>query len=196
MRLLLLLVFLINIVAFSQTTAEELSLDKSTIDGQFEYVLKKSSNYQEYKVVKKTIFYALKSHVIDSLEKGKNKLIIYKDSLKKNEADFLALQKELATVNENLTAVSNSKNTIKLFGIPLKRDVYKSILWTLIGVLFLALAYFIYLFKNSNVITQRTLADFNELEHEYNNSKTRALEREQVLNRKLQDEINKQKKSK
>lgn len=191
-----LLVFFINIVAFSQTDKEELSIDKSTIENQFEYVLKKSSNYQEYKVVKKTLMYTLKSHVIDSLKKEKNELQKYQDLLKKKEEDYLVLQNEMSVVNEELKAVSNSKNTIKLFGIPLNRDIYKTILWSLIGILFFTLLYFIYIFKNSNVITQNALSDYNELESEYNNSKTRALEREQVLNRKLQDELNKQKKSK
>lgn len=193
---LVLFVFFINIVAFSQTAKEELSIDKSTIDNQFEYVLKKSSNYQEYKVVKKTLMYTLKSHVIDSLEKEKKALQNYKELLQKKEGDYLALQKELENVNEELKTVTDSKNTINLFGIPLKRDVYKTILWSLIGVLFFALLYFVYIFKNSNVITQKALSDYNELESEFNNSKTRALEREQVLNRKLQDEINKQNKSK
>lgn len=193
---LVLFVFFINIVAFSQTDKEELSIDKSTIDNQFEYVLKKSSNYQKYKVVKKTLLYTLKSHVIDSLKKEKEELQNFKELLQKKEDDYLALQKELENVNEELKAVTESKNTINLFGIPLKRDIYKTILWSLIGVLFFTLLYFIYIFKNSNVITQKALSDYNELELEFNNSKTRALEREQVLNRKLQDEINKQNKSK
>lgn len=195
MRLLILVLF-INIVAFSQTDNKELSIDKSTIDDQFEYVLKKSSNYQDYQVVKNTLLRTLKSHVLDSLKKEKNELVNYKDSLKKKEADNFALQKELESVNEELKAVSNSKNTIKLFGIPLQRDIYKTILWSLIGILLFALAYFIYIFRNSNVISQKALSDYTELETEYSNSKTRALEREQVLNRKLQDELNKQKKSK
>lgn len=195
MRLLFFILF-INIVAFSQTDSKELSIDKSTIDDQFEYVLKKSSNYQEYKVVKKTLLYTLKSHVVDSLKKGKSELATYKDLLQKKEDDFIALQKKLEAVNEELTTVTNSKNTIKLFGFPLQRDVYKTILWSLIGILFFTLLYFIYIFRNSNIITQKALSDYNELENEYNNSKTRSLEREQVLNRKLQDELNKQKKSK
>lgn len=192
---LLLIVFFINAIAFAQTETNKQTFNEGSIDEQFEYLLKKSSNYQEYKVVKKTMMYSLKSHVIDSLQKEKNDLIKYKDSLQKKEEAYVALQEELQTVEEELVSVTNSKNTIKLFGIPLKRDVYKSILWSLIGILFFALLYFVYIFKNSNVITQKALTDYNELEDEYNSSKTRALEREQVLNRKLQDELNKQKKS-
>jgi len=192
---LLLIIFFINTIAFAQSETNKQSFNEGTIDEQFEYVLKKSSNYQEYKVVKKTMMYSLKSHVIDSLQKEKNDLIKYKDSLQKKEEAYIALQETLQGVEEEFKSVTNSKNTIKLFGIPLNRNVYKSILWSLIAILFFALLYFIYIFKNSNVITQKALADYNELEVEYSSSKTRALEREQVLNRKLQDELNKQKKS-
>ncbi len=194
MRFFLILLF-ISAITYAQSETKKQSLNEGTIDEQFEFVLKKSSNYQEYKVVKKTMMYTLKSHVIDSLKKEKNDLIKLKDSLKKMEQEYLELQEELQSVNANLKAVTSSKDTIKLLGIPLKREVYKSILWSLIGILFFALMYFIYIFNNSNVITQKAIADYNELENEFNNSKTRALEREQVLNRKLQDEINKQKKS-
>ncbi len=194
MRLLIIIIF-INTVAFAQTDQNKKSLKDGTIDEQFEYILKKSTNYQEYKVIKKTSIYTLKANMNDSLKKERNELIKYKDSLKKKEQEFGALQNDLTSMSEELKVVTDSKDTIKLLGIPLKRDVYKLILWSLIGILLFALLYFIYIYKNSNLVTQKALSDYNELDEEFNSSKTRALEREQILNRKLQDELNRQKKS-
>ncbi len=68
-------------------------------------------------------------------------------------------------------------------------------MWSFVGLLAMGLLLFLYQYKKSNEITKRTLQSYNELEAEHLNSKTRALEREQVLNRKLQDELNKQKKN-
>lgn len=195
MRLLFILVFLFNLPAYAQENKPKLSLDNGTIDEQFEYVIKKSSNWQEFEVIKKTWMNTLKSHVNDSLNKEKNALLKSNEIIKKQQNDYNLLREELKTTNDQLTEMINSKNTIKLFGISLERDIYKSVIWSLIAILLFALLYFIYIYKNSNTITQKALSDYNELNDEYTNSRTRSLEREQVLNRRLQDEINKQKKS-
>ena len=137
--------------------------------------------------------YTLKSHVLDSLQKEKKTIEEFKIIIAKQNKDFTNLQNELASVNKSLEDVSNAKDNIHFLGISLKKDLFKTVIGLLIGVLFFALLYTIYLFKNSNKITQKTQAEYSDLEAEYNASRTRALEREQALNRKLQDEINKQK---
>ncbi len=195
-KFLVLPLLFINLFVFSQTNSNDASLKNGTIEEQFEYVLKKSSNYQNYKVVKRSSLNTLKSHVIDSLKKEKRALIESKVLIEKQKKDYLSLQQELQNINEQLNEVTKSKDTIKLLGIPLKRDTFKTLIWSLLFILAFALLYFVYLFKNSNKITQQSLTDYNELENEYNTSRARALEREQVLNRKLQDELNKLKKPK
>jgi hypothetical protein len=105
------------------------------------------------------------------------------------------LKSELESVKTDLGKVNEAKDSINFLGISMQKSVYKTSVWTVIILLLMALSYFIYSFKNSNDVTKKTLLKHDELEKEYNTYRTRALEREQVLNRKLQDEINKQKKS-
>ncbi|MCB0444581.1 MAG: tRNA (guanine-N1)-methyltransferase, partial [Gelidibacter sp.] len=65
-----------SLLIFSTTYAQDnsnddedkLSLTEGSIDNQFEYVIQRSNNYQDYKVVKKTWLYALKAHTMDSLK--------------------------------------------------------------------------------------------------------------------------------
>ncbi len=75
----------------------------------------------------------------------------------------------------------------------MKKMVFKSVMWGVIGVLLVLLILFIYKYKNSNTITVTSNARLAEIEEEFEGHKKRSLEREQVLRRKLQDEINKQK---
>ena len=70
------------------------------------------------------------------------------------------------------------------------------ILWSIIAVLLGLLLIYIFRFNRSNSVTLSTNGKFDELEIEYENHRQRSLEREQQLRRKLQDEINKQKKEK
>ena len=71
----LICLFLGTLGSFAQTTQEEetLSLDSGTIDNQFEYVIQKSSSWndergQPYKVMKRKWLYDLKSHTLDTLK--------------------------------------------------------------------------------------------------------------------------------
>jgi len=183
--------FLLNTNLYSQETK---ILNEGTIENQLDFVINKSGKFKEYKVVKKTWIYTLKAHVLDSLQKEKYTIIEANKLISKKQKDFSLLQEELIKINKQLDSVTNSKNTIKLFGIEFEKDLFKMLIGILVALLVLSLSYTIYVFKNSNKITKKTLLEYTELESEYNSSRTRALEREQSLNRKLQDEINKQNK--
>lgn len=182
-----------QIVLFSQET-EKLSLNKGTIENQFNYTISKSNSYKDNKVIKKSWIYTLKAHVLDSLAKEKATIKEANKIIEKQKTDFINLQNNLNEINKNLKEVTNSKDTIALLGLRVKKSVFKTIMSFIIALLFFAFLYVLFLFKKSNTITKKTLSDYNELDTEFNLARTRALEREQSLNRKLQDEINKQKK--
>ncbi len=60
-------------------------------------------------------------------------------------------------------------------------------------VLAALLALFIFKFNQSNIITKQVKVRLQETEDEFDAHRKRALEREQKVMRKLQDEINKRK---
>jgi len=66
-------------------------------------------------------------------------------------------------------------------------------MWSVVGILAALLFLFIYRFNASNRITREVKAKLSETEHEFEEHRKRALEREQKVMRKLQDEINKNK---
>ncbi len=192
---LVLLALFTSLLSFSQADTKELSLDKGSINDQFDYVISKSSRYQNYKVIKYTWINQLKAHVNDSISKLKSDLNKSKQEIISQKQRFEALQVKLDTANSNLTTTTNEKDNVTFLGMSLKKNLYKTIMWSLVSLLTMGLLLFLYQYKKSNEITKRTLQNYDELETEYSSSKTRALEREQVLNRKLQDELNKQKKN-
>ena len=49
-------------------TGPKPSLDNGTIESQFDYLYRKSSSYQEYKVVKKTFYQKITGNVLDSMQ--------------------------------------------------------------------------------------------------------------------------------
>lgn len=175
------------------------SLNSGTIESQFEYLYKKSPKWtdprtgQQYRTIKINNLFLFRNNVYDSLKQASQKFAISQSTIdiQKNRIDSLKVQ--LGTTSDSLTAVTKEKDSINLFGMQLSKTGYNSILWTIIAALTALLAFFISKFKNSNAITIEANKNKAEIEKEYDEHKQRTLEREQLLRRELQDELNKQK---
>ena len=194
-KLAIVLLFLLSIsLSFAQVQPEEkLSLNKSTINNQFEYVITKSNRYQEYKVVKKTWLYALKAHTLDSLKAVKKQLSDTKLLVDNQDKEIQVLKTNLTDTNSTLNQTNLEKDSMSLFGMLMSKTSYNVLMWSIIAGLLAFLLLFIYKFKNSNAVTKDAQFSLAETEEEFDEHRKRALEREQKVMRRLQDEINKQK---
>src|SRR5690606_17968232 len=145
-----------SFASFSQNDIEEdeLSLDKGSIDNQFEYVIRRSNNYQEFKVVKKTWLNTLKANTIDSLKAVHKDLADTKARVDMQAKEISDLKSSLESTQTNLDTTRNEKDNISLFGMQMSKASYKSIMWFIIAFLLVLLGLFIYKFKNSNDITR------------------------------------------
>lgn len=198
-----LLFTLLCLVAFNYTNAQEtdtdenkLSLTEGTIDNQFEYVIQRSNNYEDYKVVKKTWLYALKAHTIDTLKVIQQNLSDTKLVVKNQAEEIKILKDNLASTNATLSTVKEEKNNMSLFGMQMSKTGYSALMWSFIAILLALLLLFIYKYRNSNIITKQAKKSLEDTEREFDEHRSIALEREQKVRRQLQDEINKQKTNK
>lgn len=186
------IVFLHTTVA-QESEENKLSLNEGTLDNQFEFVIQRSNNYQEYKVVKKTWLYALKAHTMDSLKairENLDKTIATVDSQAKEISD---LKNNLANTQSSLDKTNKEKDSMVFLGMQMSKTGYSTLLWSIIAGLLALLIFFIYKFKNSNAVTRQAKKALAETEEEFEEHRKTALEREQKVRRQLQDEINKQK---
>ena len=195
-------VSVILLVTFSLQTAkaqtakqaeDKLSLNSGTIDNQFEFVIRRSNSWQDYKTVKKTWLYALKAHTMDSLKAVHKDLADTKTVVSKQEGEIASLKSSLSNTESTLNATNVEKDNISLFGIQTSKASYKILIWSIIAGLLALLLFFIYKFKGSNSSTRDAKHKLGEVESEYEEHRRNALEREQKVRRQLQDELNKQK---
>jgi len=179
---------------------QELSLDNGDIDGQFEYVYKKSGNYRSegkrYEVVRTISLDQLRKNVMDTLSGFNSRAAELKATISGHESTISSLEKKLEDTTNSLASVTEEKDNMSFLGIAVSKGTYNAILWTVIAGLLILLLFFIYKFRNSNILTQEAKTNLSELETEYEDHRRRALEREQKISRQLQDEINKYKKQK
>lgn len=192
--ILTLIVVFVSNISFGQATKK---FDNSgTVDEQFDYLITKSNRYQQYKVVQLDWLQQLQRNVLDTIAQT-DAIIKAKDAeIQTQNTEINNLNTSLNTANTKIEELSTQIESISLFGMQLKKPVFKSLMFTIIGILALLLAIFIFQFKRSNAVTTQTKADIKELEEEFDQHRKRALEREQKVMRRLQDELNKQKKDK
>ena len=174
---------------------DKLSLSEGTIDNQFEYVIRRSNSYQEFKVVKKTWLYELKAHTLDSLNAVQKELKDSQSTINNQSNEIDQLKTDLANTKSDLENTKKEKDSMALFGMQMSKGGYNVLMWSIIAALLILLILFIYKFKNSNSITKQAKKSLLETEEEYEEYRRNSLEREQKVRRQLQDEINKQKKS-
>jgi septal ring factor EnvC (AmiA/AmiB activator) len=179
---------------------ESLSLDGGPISSQFEYLTSNSGNYNangiRYEVVKLIHIDKLRQNVLDSLKVYNKKAAELNATIGKSEVTINMLNKKLEETSNNLTAVNEEKDSISFLGIMIAKGTYNFMLWTIISGLLLLLIFFIYKFREGNILTQDAKSGLSDLEMEYEDHRRRALEREQKISRQLQDELNKHKKTK
>ena len=177
----------------SKSQEDNLSLNSGTIDNQFEFVIKRSNRYQEYKVVKTTWLHTLKAHTLDSLKAIQDQLDGTRNIVNTQKSEIGNLKTELESTKTTLDATNSEKNSMALLGLQMSKTNYNLLMWAIIGTLLVFLLMFIYKFKNSNAVTKSTKRNLADIEEEFEDHRRTALEREQKVRRQLQDELNKQK---
>ena len=175
--------------SYSQNSAQK----DNSIEAQFVEVIDKSNTYQKYKVIKRTKLSGLRKNILDTIEALEKSIQQKKTTIASQNSDISSLQVDLNTTQNNLAASLEREGTISLFGITTEKGTYNFLLFSVIGFLLLGLLFFIIKFKNSNLITKQTKQKLAEIEQEFDTHRQKKLEEQQVLRRKLQDEINKNK---
>lgn len=177
---------------------DKLSLDNSTLNNQFEYVLQKSGDFRGtngsmYEAVKRSMLTTLQAHTNDTLKTLRKDLADTQAMVKTQANEISELKTNLSNTQASLEKTTNEKNNMSLFGLQMSKSSYNVLMWSIIGILLAMLMLFIYKYKNSHVITKEAKKALEEIEVEFEEHRKTALEREQKVRRQLQDELNKQK---
>ncbi len=184
-KYLLLLCFLVvSITGFSQD-------ESNSIESQFIKVVDKSNSYQKYKVIKKTKIEGLRKNVLDTIEMLELKIATSKVEIGNLKSKIELLTKTLDTTKSKLAASIEEEDKIEAIGLVMKKTTYNTLLWSIITGLLGLLGFLFYKHKNGHEITKNTKLRLTEVESDFDAHRKKTLTNEQLLRRKLQDEINK-----
>lgn len=181
--------------AQEDVTVESPQQKTNTLEAQFEDVIEGSNNYQDYKVIKKNEINRLRQNVLDSISGLEKEINTANASMTEQRATISSLENNLGSVKENLEISKKKEDGIEFLGILMQKSTYNIIMWSIIGILLVALILFIYRFKNSHAVTKEAKTKLAETEAEFEEHRRKKLEEVQQVTRKLQDEINKGRKA-
>lgn len=187
------LILVIILLAFTHGQSQESQDGSNTLESQFSDAIDKSNNYQDYKVVKKYKLNQLRKNVIDSISALDTKIDGLYEEIEGHKTEISGLKSKLTETETALSESMAKEDGISLFGLLLKKSTYNTILWSVIGLLLLALLVFVSKYRSSNRVTRESMKKLAETETEFEGFRQRSLEREQQIRRKLQDELNKNK---
>ena len=169
---------------------EKNPLDTGNLSQQFEYVKRKSSTYNDFKVVKISRLDKMWSNALDSLSGVRSALSESRDKVNAQQNTIDELNNNLDETRQQLTAVTEEKDSISLLGIDMAKKNYHGLMWSIVFALLAMLGVAIYKFKESNKITVNAEKEFRDVSEEYELFKKKTLEKERKLKRELQTEIN------
>lgn len=181
---------------FLLTGTLSISAQDNTIKDQFVDVIDKSNSYEEYKVIKRVKLATLRKNILDTVALLKQNIETTTTQIELQKNNIASLNQELKVTQENLTLSKEKENSIELFGFTTTKSSYNTIMWFIIGFLLVALGYLFLKYKNSHSVTKASKIKLLEIEEEFETHRQKNLESEQLLRRKLQDEINFSKKPK
>ncbi len=195
MKKILFLALPLFLFTLQATAQDSIQVRKNTLNDQMTEAFDKSNSYQEYKVIKKTQLATLKRNILDSVSNFDKRIYAQENELGMQKKDIDSLRQNLKNTQQNLEASKEKEDGIEIFGILTSKATYNSIMWIIILILLLISGFLFYRFLNSHKITNAAQLKMAEMEIELEDYRRNSLEREQKLRRKLQDEINKNRKA-
>ncbi len=195
LTLILVVTFFNTATLYAQKAPESNPLKEGSISNQFDHIIEKSGRYQKYKVVKKEWLSLIKANTLDTLKTLENSISTANQQISKQQNTITKLEESLSKINNDLTSITSEKDNMMFLGMAFTKSNYKVMMWAIVAILVVLLLFFIFKFKSSNSGTVQAKKALADIETEFEEHRRRSLEREQKVMRKLQDEINKQKKS-
>lgn len=151
----------------------------TTIEGQFDELVDKSGNWEKFKLVKKESIYTFKKTLLDSIKGQKSLLREKLDTISVQSSRIKELNLNIQNLQSELDKEKNRNDSIDFLGLTIEKGVYSIIVWGIIVVLAILLVVFISRYTSSNSITRGALKDLEDLQNEYEEYRTKAIEREQ-----------------
>lgn len=173
-------------LTFAQNNVAASVTDSTNIQGQFEYLLKKSSTYQQFKVIPIAGYNLLKQNTTDSIKKYKQEVTDHRKEIADLNNKLEASNNEIKQLKEELSAAQDTKNSIRLLGMATNKKAYKLLMWgVIIGLAVTGLILYL-MYKRGHRVVREAQTRLQEVQEDFDKHRKNAIAREQALGHELQ----------
>lgn len=187
-------VLLLGILSFGLTgngLAQDTNSGLNPVEEDFTNLIERSNDYQGYKVVDYNELINLKNKTGQYFSTLNEEIITQKNTIDQQQQEINRLKEDLEATQQDLQKVNEEKDAITFLGMPFSKGSYMALMWGIVGLLVLALLFFIFRYRQSHTHTVEARNKLHSTEKEFDVYREKALEKEQRLGRLLQDERNK-----
>jgi len=160
-------VILFTAVKAMGQTGMPAELTSSTILEQINYVEKHTRIYDNFRAIREDIYQKVNRNFIDTLLAERSRIEALENLTSGLNAKTDSLNVLLSTTRASLDDVTTTKNSIKFLGLEIRKGVYNTIMWTIVGALVFILILGFLVFKRNLVVLLRTEKDLKELKDEF-----------------------------
>ncbi|WP_443936521.1 hypothetical protein [Pedobacter sp. MW01-1-1] len=162
-----------------------------SLNGQYNFLLAKSKSSYGAKLINPVRLSSLWRSVNDTLKKERKELQTIKNNQTALSDSITLLKKEISAKDSSLESSVSNADQISVLGLNIDKGLYSLIVWSIIIILGLALAFFIFSIGRYKNEAQHRTQLYQEVSDEFQAHKAKAKEKEMRLARELQDERNK-----
>lgn len=182
---LVIIVTVVPIFTFAQTNFVASVADSTGINGQFEYLYKKSNTFGEHKVIPINSYNTLKKNATDSIRLYKKEATMHLNVTIDLKNKLEASNTEITQLKEELATTKNMQDSIMLLGIAISKSTYSLIMWGVIFCLaFISVILFL-MFKQGHQVVKDAKTRLKEVQEDLERLRKSAISREQALGQEL-----------
>lgn len=157
------------------------TLKSDPLETQMEVLTRRTRIYDNVRGVREDYFQLMTKNSVDSLNAEKDKTKTLRKNVARLNATVDSLSKVLTTTYEELDATNKTKDSMTFLGKEIKKNIYNSIMWTVIIILLTLLIVGGIAFKRNASTTRNAKTEYEALQAEYEEYKQKVrIEREKI----------------
>ena len=162
-----------------------------SLDELFMELKEQSNNYQNYEVIPQARLNSFWNTVQDSIGDLKQNLQQAQNRISEQQQEISEINENLQETKEALAESEYTANRWTILGIHVLKDVFVTVVFSIIAGLIITLAVIGIKFKVNEKVTRKKKRDYQELAEEFEEYRKIVRQREIKIKRELQTERNK-----
>ena len=186
-HLLVLIITAVPTLTFAQSNLIASTADSTDVKGQFEKLYKKSTTYEQNKVIQISEYNKLKKNATDSIRMYKKEATSHLQETNSLNNKLETSNTEITKLKEELSTTQNMQNSINLLGMAVTKKAYSLIVWVIIFSLSVVSTILFLMYKRGHLVVTEARTRLKEVQEDIEKLRKSGILREQKLGHELQN---------